>query len=154
MITLEIVPMKLLRSFCVKQKYGIHHVSTRTKDDLIAALREVDPEAENKLPAWLAVNAPGYKVEALPSGGRRLTQDYGNGTKRVYEEDANGFTVKYETSLPPQYELVRSISSDEIKQALGLAENVDLVVDDVASNGTVSLMRLVEVRAIQKRRLS
>lgn len=95
-VTLEIVPVKLLRSFCVQQRYGIKSLSTLSKANLITTLRQVDPEVENtKLPVWLAAN-PWYTVEALPGGGRRLTQSYNDGTKRIYEEDQNGsFEVRY-----------------------------------------------------------
>ena len=78
------VPVKLLRDFSRAQGYGIPYLSTSTKDNLLVAILERDPKAEDSIQNYLATRTD-YKIESLP-GGRRITRFYADGAKRVYEE--------------------------------------------------------------------
>ena len=90
-VRLEDVPLKVLRAFCVAQKYGIKGLSVSTKGDLLPRLRQADTSALEHLSAWLDARNRGREriyVEAL-SRGRRITQERVNGEcayRRVFEE--------------------------------------------------------------------
>jgi hypothetical protein len=97
MIRLEDIPVKLLRSFCVQQKYGIHHLSTRDKVSLLQALNEADPNALVKFIPWLdernRISREKVEIESLPNG-RRLTVTRGD-RSRIFEETDNSSNVTY-----------------------------------------------------------
>ena len=78
------VPVKLLRKFCSEQRLGVRHLSTRTKDMLLAEIFQ-RTGAEEKLRAWLAASEASldYKVESLKDG-RRITRTYADGYKRIF----------------------------------------------------------------------
>ncbi len=88
MIRLDDVPMRLLRSFAVSQKYGIRGVSTRDKASLLQALKEADEHAEEKFPAWLAerncTSNEKIEIESLPNGRRFVSTR--NNVARIYKE--------------------------------------------------------------------
>lgn len=127
-VRLSDVPVKMLRSFCVQQKYGIRSLSTLTKDNLLVTLAGVDPQAEEKIQEWLKQHS-NYKIESLPGGGRRITEVYVDGVKRVYEEDANGnHCVRYEP-VPLQMKEIHDLPEAKALRAAALKYAQDRKAD-------------------------